>query len=536
MALTRSQDEVIIDLITNILRSSEKADVLPGQVLRDVVVNAPSTIISDIYNQINQLSLNQSISNANLMTTEALDNLVANFGIKRKGATNAFGQVTFYTPTLPTSNVTIPAGTSLGTNLGTTATEITFSTQFDIIFNIDLQGVYFNPNTGNYEISVNVIADNPGTTGDVGPFTITKIRNGNFPFNVTNRNATTGGVDQESNNDLAVRALNILLGSNIGTKTGYTGLVSSQNNILDTLVVGPGDPLMTRDGGFGGKVDIWTITSPAGIVELNPTSTPSLYISNWNWADQFTKGFIFDFPLLPVSTDGPINLVGTTTPSGNIVNVALYESRNPAPTGVTYMSPSGARYHYTVFIADDNETGHSDKANDHILWNPEEMEYLRTFNPSGTAFSGNILSVGITYSYDSTIPTVQAVVDSDSNHIITADVLVKEAEKILLDVTMDVQLLPAFKETAATLQQTIAAVEDAIATTINNTTLGNAVQESDLIQSAHNVTGVDNVIVSSVKILAKRSAFFDSTQQQITDQQAGPNQYYQSNTILVASV
>lgn len=536
MALTRSQDEVIVDLITNILRSSEKADVLPGQVLRDLVVNAPSTIMSDIYNKINQLSINQSISNANLMTTEDLDNLVSNFGIKRKGATNAFGQVVFYTPTLPTANVTIPAGTSLGTNIGTTTTEITFSTQFDVVFNVALQGVYFNPNTGNYEISVNVVADNPGTTSNVGPFTITKIRNGNFPFNVTNKNSATGGVDQESNNDLAVRSLNILLGSNVGTKTGYAGLVSSQNNILDTLVVGPGDPLMTRDGGFGGKVDIWTITSPAGITELNPTSTPSLFISNWNWADQFTQAFRFNFPQLPVSTDAPIDLVGTTTPSGNLSNVVLYESRNPAPTGVTYIDPSGSRYHYTVFIADDNETGHSVEANDYILWNPSEMEYLRTFNPSGTAFSGNILSVGITYSYDATIPQVQSVIDSDSNHIITADVLVKEAEKILLDVSMNVQLEPAFKETATTLQQTIASVEDAIATTINNTQLGNSVQESDLIQAAHNVNGVDNVVVSSVKIIAKRSSFFDTTQQQITDQTSGPNQYFQSNNITVVSV
>lgn len=536
MALTRSQDEVIIDLITNILRSSEKADVLPGQVLRDVVVNAPSTTMSDLYNQINQLSINQSISNANLMTTEDLDNLVSNFGIKRKGATNSFGQATFYTPSLPTANVTIPAGTSLGTNLGTTATEITFSTQFDIVFNVDLQGVYFNPNTGNYEISVNIIADNPGTTSNLGPFTITKIRNGNFPFNVTNRNATTGGVDQESNNDLAVRSLNILLGSNVGTKTGYAGLVSSQNNILDSIVVGPGDPLMTRDGGFGGKVDIWSITAPAGITELSPTNTPDLFISNWNWADQFTKGFRFNFPALPVSTDGPITLTASTTPSGNITNVALYESRTPAPTGVNYINPSGSRYHYTVFIADDNETGHSVRANDYILWNPDEMEYLRTFNPSGTAFSGNILSVSTTYSYDKTIPDVQSVVDADNNHIITADVLVKEAEKILLDVSMSVNILPSYKETATTLQQTIANIQDAIATTINNTSLGNSVQESDLIQSAHNVAGVDNIIVNTVKIIAKRSSLFDATQQQITDQTSGPNQYFQSNQITILSV
>jgi hypothetical protein len=470
------------------------------------------------------------------MSTQELNDLVSNYGITRRGAQKAFGQVTFYTPTLPSSSVIIPQGTSLGTNIGVTNKEITFSTRTDIIFDPALAGVYFNPNTGNYEINVDIVADNPGAIGNVGPYTITKVRNGNFPFNVTNQNSTTGGVDQESNNDLAIRSLNILLGSNVGTKTGYKGTVLSQDNVLDALVVGPGDPLMTRDGGFGGKVDIWSVTSPISYVQQNPSNNPSTLIADWNYADQFTRGFKYNFPLLPVDANSPLTITATTTPSGNLTNVLLYESRSPAPTNVSYVNPSGARYHYTAIIADDNETAHSVNANDYILWNPNEMEYLRTFNPSGTPYIDNNLSVSITYSYNQTINTVQAIINSDDKHIITADVLVKEAQKILVDVDMDVVLEKQFKETSTIEDETIANVEDAIRNTINNTQLGNTVEESDLIQAAHNVEGVDNVIINSVKITKKRSALFDVAQQQITDETSAPNQYFQSDNITVTSV
>jgi len=541
MALTRTQDQVIIDLLTNILRASEKADVLPGQVLRDVVVNAPSTDISDLYNQINQLSINQSISNANLMTTENLDNLLANFGITRKGATNSFGQVTFYTSTLPTANVTIPAGTSLGTNLGNQATQVTFSTQYDIIFNVAMQGVYWNPNTQQYEISVNIVANNPGTQSNVGPFTVVNVLNGNFPLNVTNYYAISGGVDQESNNDFAVRALNVLLGSNVGTATGYDGLVSSQPNVLDALIVGPGDPLMTRDGGFGGKVDIWIIPSPAGITPLSPSSTPSLYIPNWNWADQFTQGFIYNFPYLPVSTQGPITITASSTPSG-VSNVLLYSSIAPG-SGISYMNPSGTGYHYQVFLADDLQTGHSDVSNDYILWNPNEMDYLRTFNPSGNvALTGNIMSVSINYSYDSTIGAVQTVVDQPNNHIITADVLVKEAEELLVDVSMNIALNPTYTTTTTTLQQAIGSVQNAVASTINNTALGNTIQEADMIQAAMNTSGVTNVIVDSVKITTSRSPYYGVAPIIVTNtifqgnETSQSNQYFQSNNISITVV
>jgi len=533
---TRTQDEVIIDLITNILRSENKADALPGQVLRDVVVNANASEFERLYDQVETVRIAQSISNANLMTTNQMNNLVANFGIKRKPASKAIGTVTFSTPTVPPGVVRIPEGTKLGTSTASTTSEITFITTFEVRFDPALEGLLYNPDSGNYELQVDVIAEDPGEDGNVGPFTINNTQNSNLPFSVSNNNGTAGGSDQESNNDLAVRALNILLGSNVGTSTGYLGTVSGQDNVLGALIVGPGDPLMTRDGGQGGKVDAWMITSDAGIKELGPSNNPNLTIQNWNWNDQFTKSFTFNFPEKPVSTSAPITVRGTRGPDGEIIDVLLYESRDPAPTGVSYMDPSGTGYHYTVSLADDLETAHSVRADDKIIWSPNEMEYLRTFNASGTAFTGNTLDVSVTYSVDQTVVDVQSVLDAADQHIITADVLAKEAQKILIDVTMDVELEDSFKETTTTEQQTIANVEDAIISEINNTTLGNKIEASDLVQAAHNVEGVDNVILNSLRIIRRRSSLFDTVDQEITDDVSEDNQYFEASDIQVSSV
>lgn len=534
--MARSKEEIIIDLITNILREESRADVMPGQVLRDVAINAQAIELENLYNQIDRVAISQSIANANFMTQQELDNLLSNFGIARRGAQKAIGQVTFYTSSLPSQTVKIPKDTSLGTNLAKTGTrEVTFLTRYDVVFDPSIQSTYYNVNTGYWEIPVDIIADEGGTDGNVGGYTITKVKNINVPFQVTNKFPTTGGVNQESNQDFAVRALNIVLGSNAGTENGYRGVALSQDNVLDVLVVGPGDDLMTRDGGYGGKVDMWIVPSNSGYDSLSSSSDPSLAYT-WDNAAAFNVGYRFNFPKLPLDASVPVSILGTTGPSGSLSNVTLFESRTPAPPGTPYVNPSGAGYHYTVYKADNLDTAGSIYANDYIIWNPSEMEYLRTFNPSGTPFSGNTLNTNISYSYTKVVDDLQSVLDSPDNKILTADVLAKEAIKLLVDVTMQVELFPDFRSTPATEQLTISNVTSAIIDTINNVQLGNTVQESDIIAAAANVDGVDQVVISSVIITKKRPAYFDTNQESIIDESALENQYFTADTINVTSV
>lgn len=537
--MARSKDEIIVDISTNILREEGRADIMPGQVIRDTAINAQATEIEQLYNLIDRTAIAQSISNANFMSQTDLDNLLSNFGIKRRGAEKAIGQVVFYSNTLPNYTVKIPKDTILGTNIQQgNSSEVKFVTRYDVAFDPTIESTYYNINTGNWELTVDIIAQNGGTDGNVGSYVITKVQNINSPFRVTNYNPTTGGADQESNQDFAVRALNIILGSNAGTENGYRGLALTQDNVLDVLVAGPGDTLMTRDGGFGGKVDLWIVPSPStGYESLSPSPTSNSDLSfTWENGEQFNKNYRFDFPLKPLDASTDVVITATTAPSGNTSAMTLFEKNTPAPSGTVYIDPSGANYHYQVFKASDLDTGYTIYANDFIQWNATEMEYLRQFNPSGTPYTGNSMTVNISYEYTKAVSDLQTVLDDVNNKILTADVLAKEAEKILIDVVMNVQLLPAYKETGPTESETIGKVELAIVETINNIALGNSIQSSDIVASAHNVDGVDNVILNSVQVTKKRPKYFDATTESIVDDDALENQYFIADNISVQSV
>jgi uncharacterized phage protein gp47/JayE len=528
--MARSFNDVAIDLMTNILRENESIDVLPGQVVRDVFINGMAQEFSNNYNVVDTVATAQSISNAAFMSVQDLNNLVGNYGITRKTATQSTGQVTFYTNTLPSQDVFIPAGTRLGTGLGSSNQQITFQTLGNLNLFISAESSYFNIKTGNWELTANVSADQAGEVGNVGPFAISTVMDANLPMRVTNNNPTTGGFDQESNVDLAVRTINTFLGTGKGTKGGYLGLVTSQSYILDAIMQGPGDPMMIRDNGFGGKVDIWVIPTQALITQLTPANTPSLEIPDWQDSQEVLSNYTFPFPQRPVDPSQAITVTATLAPSGNLTNILLFESRTPAPSDVTYVNPSGLRYHYSVQLDNSLNYGGSTRADDNIIWNATEMDYLKNL------FSGNTMSVDISYSTNTSISSAQSIIDSDENKIIAADALVKDAVEVILDIVSSVVLEPSFKTTPEAQTQTIGNIITAIVDSINTNKLGQTFQESDLIQTIHNVPGVDNVIISSIVITRRYSPFFNIRQQQVTDTTVNPNEYFVAGNINIQSV
>jgi len=530
MAL-RTFSEIVNDLIVYILRQNQKTDVSSGQVIRDISINAPASVMADLYSDIEQVRVAQSILNANIMSTQDLDNLVSNFGITRKSSAPSQGIVIFYTPVQPLSDFEIPAGTRVATTTTTNSPQIVFKTSTSVRFIAAFESTYYNPDTGNWEISATIQCESGGKNGNVGPFTITNVLNFDLPFKVANRIATTGGTDQESNQNLATRTINSFLGNNKGTSSGYLGTVLAQPNVNDALVQGPGDPLMVRDGGEGGKVDIWVLTTDVGSVELNKdNNSDTTFI--WDNSAQALDGYIYNFPLLPVDVDSTLFVQGTTSPNNPLTSVILYESRNPAPSGIPYIN--AGEFHYTFNKANNLDTAHSVQATDNIVWNPTTMEALRTY-PSGINTS-NTLQVDVTYSYDSTIQSLQALIDLPSNKIITADVLVKEAIKVSIDVQASINLESQFKETPNTETQTINSVITAVTDYINNFKMGTKLEKSDIVQIIHNVTGVDNVILSSVQITRSINPVYGIAPEQVENTSALANEYLAAGTITIQSL
>ena len=90
--------------------------------------------------------------------------------------------------------------------------------------------------------------------------------------NVTNPNPFGGGAAAEDDATFRSRVLSIFSGANTGTSLGYRNAVTADPSVIDAIVIGPGNSLMTRDGtqvsiapngartilseGTGGKVDV----------------------------------------------------------------------------------------------------------------------------------------------------------------------------------------------------------------------------------------------------------------------------------------
>jgi hypothetical protein len=76
---------------------------------------------------------------------------------------------------------------------------------------------------------------------------------------------------------------------------------------------------------------------------------------------------------------------------------------------------------------------------------------------------------------------------------ITADVLVKAATKIELDVTAKIIVMPAYKDREETVTQDVA---DNITATLTASALGTTLDSSDIVNNAYNVAGLDRITIT----------------------------------------
>jgi hypothetical protein len=128
--------------------------------------------------------------------------------------------------------------------------------------------------------------------------------------------------------------------------------------------------------------------------------------------------------------------------------------------------------------------------------------------------------ITITSNYNKLIGDVTLLVEQ--NRPITSDVLVKEAELILVDVTMYVVLTEEFKNSPTVVKQNI---QDAITAAVNSDTLNQIIDSSDLINTAYTVPGVDRA----------RIIYFNKTGNNgsVLSIQPQKNQYTAANNISI---
>jgi len=128
--------------------------------------------------------------------------------------------------------------------------------------------------------------------------------------------------------------------------------------------------------------------------------------------------------------------------------------------------------------------------------------------------------ITIRYNFDQII--ADSTLSVENTRPINADVLVKSAVPILVDVSIKIVVTNEFINSSAIVAQN---VRDAVTTAVNARQLGTVIDSSDLINTSYTINGVDRA----------RTIFFNKTGStgSVLSIESGKNEYIQANTITI---
>lgn len=203
----------------------------------------------------------------------AFDSLSQNYGIKRAGRRAASVLQTFYTTSLPTQDLVVSQNAVVTSSTNSTAPR--YRSQGQVSMLASQARSYYNPETRRYEIKVQLVAETPGSVGNVPAGDLDTISSGATGLQTVNDVSADFGRDVQSNTELAEDAMRATTSLDTGTAGGYERIAKSTPGLLESRVVMSGDPLMVRDWDpirkrhTGGKVDVYV----RGVVERTITET-----------------------------------------------------------------------------------------------------------------------------------------------------------------------------------------------------------------------------------------------------------------------
>lgn len=275
MVRIRTSNDIILSTLDFYRANQPQLDTKPGAVARDLLVDGPATQLARVYEELARIRSSQSLR---LSLGIDLDRLASNYGAIRKQGSKASGTGLFTFNVIDT-DIPITKGDVVSANNGATFV-VTISQTVTAIFanryrataskfraDLDFVGI-----ADQFAVEVSLESTANGQLGNISKYALVTTSTAGVS-NVTNTTAFGGGSQAEDDAAFRNRILAIFSGANTGTATGYRNTVLGDPATLDAVVIGPGDPLMTRDGtqvniaedgtrtiiseGTGGKVDIY---------------------------------------------------------------------------------------------------------------------------------------------------------------------------------------------------------------------------------------------------------------------------------------
>jgi uncharacterized phage protein gp47/JayE len=389
---------------------------------RDLYVNVPGRQFSDEYNAIRHVFLIQTLQNVDELSVEELDAIGVNYSRPRQPGAKSTGTELFGLFTARLTSVIIPSGYHMGTQPAlTNGQQITFVTTASATIP-----------PGSLSVQVPIEAQAAGSSGQVGADSI-KIPIDSIDIDyITNPVATGGGNDQETNVDYAKRLMSVFKSRNVGTQIGLLEVVLAQANVIDAYIADVGDPIMLRDGGLGGKVDVY--------VQAESGFAGSITDEDFTYT-----GIDYTFlhqPAISITTVKVNNALVSPTTYQLIKDVGLYADSTRAT---------------------------------------DKLHFLSGVSPSD--------DVKVSYVYNALFNDVQDLLDSDLYHIAGIDVLVRGAIESLIDVTgtIKIQIGYVFTDVRDIISNQIIAY-------IDNKNIGAQIVYGDVLNIIHDTPGVADLL------------------------------------------
>ena len=295
----KSLQAIQSDIIDNILTINPQIDIKIGSPVRDIFIDVQSFQLQTLYSILEFAGNAQSVLTA---TGSQLDRLAYNFSATREPAKRATTNVTIVIKNGVTNQTLIQIGDNVYTNPDQGGTVYTF---------LVTQTILVLP--GQTQVTVPVIASDPGSASNVPAYTITQS-NYDFADNVYNTEKADGGKDVESDPAFAKRIPTSVTGNYPNTYAGVVKTLFNVSNINDNYqIVTPDNPLSrgpyTVDVYLQRSIDYFgtsvTETAPANQTVYTFQKQPIYELNPINNVEVFN-------PITGVSTDIPQILNGVT--------------------------------------------------------------------------------------------------------------------------------------------------------------------------------------------------------------------------------
>ena len=312
--ITKDMNDVRASILRQFATYLPNLDLTEGTPERDLFVEAPlAGFISPLWSYATYIAQLQSpmVYSANLAVDD-INNYINTFQIIPVGATYASGTVTFFTYNKPTADIIIGTGTTVTTTSNPPNQYVTTKTAVIYLSN---NAPYYNASTERWEITASVQSNTAGSGYAAGANTVTRIPNKiNGIDGCTNFMPIIDGSPAESINSKLQKVTQKFQGRDLSSTSGTKSYIKSLSSNANVVLAG--DPLMLRDGGLGGCIDVYVMDQNLITTSDTLTITSTGLINPTNVKYTTTTIKMSNQPVSSlVSLIRTLNGVSTTTPS-----------------------------------------------------------------------------------------------------------------------------------------------------------------------------------------------------------------------------